>query len=113
MIVALWIIAACEVIRMVQNAIQLMAIHHEKDSRDNAYNEFVKSLHVTDREFVYNLLREFEKEDPEVKMGCDWYDIPSDLMTLEQARQAVKDLRTSNIHLRMQLEKEENDGKVD
>jgi hypothetical protein len=55
------------------------------------------------------LLADNMAEDPEVKMGCDWYDIPSDLMTLEQARQAVKDLRTSNIHLRMQLEKEEND----
>lgn len=68
MIIALWIIAACEVIRMIQNAIQLMAIHHEKDSRDNAYGEFVKSLHVTDREFVYNLLREFEKEDSDGKV---------------------------------------------
>lgn len=65
MIVALWIIAVCEVIRMVQNAIQLMAIHHEKDSRDNAYGEYIKSLHASDREFVSNMLREFEKEDSE------------------------------------------------
>lgn len=65
MIVALWIIAVCEVIRLIQNAIQLMALHNEKDMRATAYDEFVKSLHVTDREFVYNLLREFEKEDSE------------------------------------------------
>lgn len=62
MIVALWIIAACEVLRILQNTIQLLAIRHEKDSRDNAYAEFIKSLHSSDKEFVANLLREFEKE---------------------------------------------------
>lgn len=62
MIVALWIIAICEVVRILQNTIQLLAIHHEKDSRDNAYAEYIKSLHASDREFVSNMLREFEKE---------------------------------------------------
>lgn len=29
----------------------------------------------------------------ELKIQNDWYDVPADEMTLEQARQAVKDLR--------------------
>ena len=62
MLIARWIIAICEVVRILQNTIQLLAIRHEKDSRDNAYAEYIKSLHSSDKEFVYNMLREFEKE---------------------------------------------------
>lgn len=63
MTVALWIIAVCEVIRMVQNAMQLMMVRRGSSARDNAYAEFVKSLKVTDREFVKRMLEEFEKKD--------------------------------------------------
>ena len=62
MIVALWIIAVCEVIRAIQNMIQIMAIRHDTGARDNAYAEFVKSLKYTDREFVKRMLEEFESE---------------------------------------------------
>ena len=62
MIVALWIIAICEVIRVAQNMVQIMAIRHDTGARDNAYAEFVKSLKQTDREFVKDLLEEFESE---------------------------------------------------
>ena len=62
MIVALWIIAICEVVRALQNMVQLMAISHDLKQRDNAYAEFVKSLKDTDREFVRNVLEEFEKQ---------------------------------------------------
>lgn len=62
MIVALWIIAICELIRIIQNTAQLMTIYHERDARDNAYAEFVKSLKSTDKEFVEKMLREFEQE---------------------------------------------------
>lgn len=65
MIIAVWIIAICEVVRAVQNMIQLAAIRHDTTARDNAYAEFVKSLKSTDREFVRWMLEEFEKEDRE------------------------------------------------
>ena len=62
---ALWIIAACEVIRLIQNEIQLRAIRHDAGARDNAYAEFVKSLKQSDREFVRRILEEFEQEGEE------------------------------------------------
>ncbi len=65
MIVALWIIAVCEIIRAVQNMIQIMTIRHDTGARDNAYAEFVKSLHQTDKEFVRRMLDEFDREDDE------------------------------------------------
>lgn len=61
MIVALWIIAICEVIRITQNMVQIMAIRHDTEARDNAYAEFVKSLNQTDKEFVKRMLEEFER----------------------------------------------------
>lgn len=63
MIVALWIIAICEVIRAVQNMIQIGMVRHDSLNRDNAYSEFVKSLKDTDREFVKKMLTEFEEQD--------------------------------------------------
>lgn len=62
MTIALWIIAACEIIRAAQNMIQIMTIRHDTQGRDNAYAEFVKSLKQTDREWVRHMLEEFEKE---------------------------------------------------
>ena len=62
MTIAIWIIAACEIIRMLQNAIQIHMVRHDTSARDNAYAEFVKSLKTTDKEFVKRLLEEFEKE---------------------------------------------------
>lgn len=60
--IALWIIAVCEVIRAVQNMIQLRMYKKDESGRENAYAEFVKSLKTTDREFVHRLLEEFEKK---------------------------------------------------
>jgi bifunctional pyridoxal-dependent enzyme with beta-cystathionase and maltose regulon repressor activities len=62
---ALWIIAVCEVVRAVQNFVQIMTIRHDTKGRDNAYAEFVKSLKATDREWVRRLLDEFEKQEGE------------------------------------------------
>ena len=62
MIYAIWIIAICEVIRVIQNMMQLAILKHDTGARDNAYAEFVKSLNKTDREFVKDLLEEFESE---------------------------------------------------
>ena len=63
MTIALWIIAICELIRAAQNVIQLEMVRRDAGARDNAYAEFVRSLHDTDREFVRKMLKEFEKGD--------------------------------------------------
>ena len=63
---AIWVIAICEIFRAAQNAIQLLAMRSEKGMRENAYQEFVKSLKSTDREFVKKMLEEFmNQEDSE------------------------------------------------
>lgn len=63
--IAIWIIAICEIIRAAQNAIQLKAIKRDTGARDNAYAEFVKSLKMSDRQFVERMLKEFEKQESE------------------------------------------------
>ena len=63
MIIAIWVIAIVEVIRMIQNAIQIRSILLDTNARDNVYAEFVKSLKSTDREFVRQLLEEFERQE--------------------------------------------------
>ena len=63
MIIPLWIIAICELIRMLQNGIQLFMIKKDTGARDNAYAEFVKSLKASDREYVRRMLEEFEKKE--------------------------------------------------
>ena len=65
MTIAIWIIAVCEIIRAAQNFIQIMAIRRDTSARDNAYAEFVKSLKVTDREFVRKMLKEFDEQEGE------------------------------------------------
>jgi hypothetical protein len=52
---------------MLQNAIQIHMVRHDTSARDNAYAEFVKSLKSTDREFVRQMLEEFEKIDEEMR----------------------------------------------
>ena len=61
MTAALWIIAICEVVRAIQNTIQINMLRGDKSARDNAYSEFVKSLKVSDREWVRNMLEQFEE----------------------------------------------------
>ena len=58
--IAVWIIAVCEVVRAVQNFVQISFVRRDTGARDNAYAEFVKSLKMTDREFVERMLKEFE-----------------------------------------------------
>ena len=65
MTVAIWVIAICEIIRAIQNCIQIATIRHDTAGRDNAYAEFVKSLKQTDREFVRKMLEEFEESEDE------------------------------------------------
>lgn len=60
---AIWVIAICEIVRAVQNALQLLGFKSEKRMRENAYQEFVKSLKSTDREFVKSLLEDFLNQE--------------------------------------------------
>ena len=55
--IVLWIIAACEIIRAIQNAVQLNMARNN----NNAYSDFVKTLKASDREFM-RLLEECEGE---------------------------------------------------
>lgn len=61
MIIALWIIAICEIIRAIQNAIQLMGMRKNNGLYKNATDEFVKSLKDTDKVFVRKMMEEFER----------------------------------------------------
>ena len=78
MTIAIWIIAVCEVLRMLQNALQIRMYRRDAGTRDNAYAEFVKSLKRDDREMAKELLREFEKQEAEkdevvgVKLNSDY-----------------------------------------
>lgn len=63
--IALWIIAICEIIRAIQNMIQIATIKHDTAGRDNAYAEFVKSLKQSDKEFVRRMLEEFDEQEVE------------------------------------------------
>ena len=65
MVIAIWIIAVCEFVRILQNTIQLTAVVRDRKSRENAYAEFVKSLKDSDREFVRKLLEEYERQEGE------------------------------------------------
>jgi len=65
MIVALWIIAVCEIIRAVQNMLQISMMKHNSAKSDNAYAEFIKSLKDDDKEFVKKMLTEFQKNEAE------------------------------------------------
>lgn len=65
MIIAIWIIAICELIRIAQNMIQLLAIKRDAKNKDNVYAEFIKSLRGTDREFVREMLKEYERMEAE------------------------------------------------
>ena len=61
--IAVWIIAVVETIRMIEQSLQLRLIAKDTDRRDSAYAEFVKSLKMTDREFVHRMLEEFEQTE--------------------------------------------------
>ena len=64
--IVLWIIAVCEIVRAIQSAIQLHMLSRDRGARENAYSEFVRSLKNSDREFVRELLDEFERQEENV-----------------------------------------------
>lgn len=55
--IAVWIIAIVEVIRMIQNCIQIMQIKKANANPhfERATDEFIKSLNKTDEEFIKNM----------------------------------------------------------
>lgn len=59
--IAIWIIAACEVVRMAQNAIQIGLYKREVPDRENAYKEFVRSLKDTDKAFIEAIYEHMKK----------------------------------------------------
>lgn len=59
---ALWIIAVCEVIRALQNVVPMVIQIRNSKNADKAYAEFIRHLNQTDKEFVKEMLEEFEKE---------------------------------------------------
>ena len=61
--IAIWIIVAVEVIRAVQNHIQLMALGNSRKNNDIATQAFVDSLKSTDREFVRKILEEIDRRE--------------------------------------------------
>lgn len=65
MTVAIWIIAVCEVIRAIQNFVQIASIMKDAKARDNVYAEFIDSLKSSDREWVRRMLEEYEKGEQE------------------------------------------------
>ena len=62
MIVAIWIIAICEIIRAVQNAVQLMMMRGNQKPYETACDAFVQSIKKDDRERVLEVLEEFERQ---------------------------------------------------
>lgn len=63
--IAIWIIVAVEVIRAVQNHVQLMSLRHSRENSDTATQAFVDSLKATDRAFVRSMLEAIDKGEAE------------------------------------------------
>lgn len=58
MVIALWIIAICEVVRLIQNQLQLRSLWKSRSDTKNMQDEFIKSLTQTDREFAERFSKE-------------------------------------------------------
>lgn len=66
---ALIVIAVCEVIRIIQNFVQLLSIVFNSKVNKNYLNTaskaFVESLHKTDKDFLEQFLRDFKESEEE------------------------------------------------
>lgn len=65
MTVAIWIIAICEVIRAIQNLVPIIATIKNSKAQENAYSEFIKSLKKSDKEFVADMIQEWQRQEGE------------------------------------------------
>lgn len=61
MTAALWIIAACMVIRVIQNSFQLVALFGSKRSTEKVQEQFIDNLVKTDKTFAKNFADEIER----------------------------------------------------
>lgn len=57
--IAIWIIAICSLVRIIQNGIQLSMLLGERELRKNLNNEFIDSLKKDNREWAQDLLKDF------------------------------------------------------
>ena len=65
MTTALWIVAICSVIRIVQNGIQLSMLIGEREQRKRLNNEFIDSLKKDNMEWVESTLADFLERQTE------------------------------------------------
>ena len=62
MTIAIWIIAICGTVRLIQNSMQLRHLWKSEKMSANAYEEFIRHLKQSDKEFVKEMLEQFEKD---------------------------------------------------
>lgn len=55
--IAIWIIALCELVRLIQNTLQLVMMNsaRKNDQFKRATDEFIKSLNKSDSKFVEDM----------------------------------------------------------
>jgi len=75
--IALWIIAICSLIRIIQNGIQLSMLLGEREFRKSLNNEFIDSLRKDNKEWVEDLLKDFlnekyEEDKRQMESDCAW-----------------------------------------
>jgi hypothetical protein len=51
------------VVRATQNVVPIVVQVRNSKNQENAYSEFVKSLKKTDKEFVDDLIKEWERQE--------------------------------------------------
>lgn len=63
MTIPLWIIAICEIIRAIQNIVPIVSTIKNSKAQENACSEFIKSLKKSDKEFVRDMIQEWERQE--------------------------------------------------
>lgn len=63
MTIALWIIAACEIIRALQNFAQLEMVRRDQSAQGDLYERYATDIREIDRELSEFLMMRGDKED--------------------------------------------------
>ena len=61
MVIAVSVIAACSIIRIIQNGIQLHMLIRDTDARNKTYREVIKSAERTEKQIIREFLEEAEE----------------------------------------------------
>lgn len=61
MVTALWIIAICEIVRLIQNQLQLRSLWKSRSDTKNMQDEFIKSLYASNKEFAKGFEQDLKK----------------------------------------------------